>query len=307
MGHGPTNPTAFRATKPNLKRNPASLSHTVGPTSRVSSPLPMPIHPTAIVDPRADIAPQADIGPYVVIDGPVRVGAGSRVLAHAVLSGWTEIGEDNVIHMGAVIGHEPQDLSYARHQTFLKIGHRNVFREHSQVHRGTTAGSSTVIGDDNYLMQNAHVAHNCQIGSQTIIAGGALLAGYVQVADRAFVSGNCVVHQFVRIGTLALLRGLSRTSRDVPPFCIMDGTHTVRGLNRVGLRRAGLSQERIRALHVVFGRLFRKKINLKHAVEALRQEPCTPDILALLDFIEESERGVCLGPRQTTRDGCSPD
>ena len=306
LGRGLTNPTAFRATRPNL-RNLASLSHPGHPTSRASSLLPMPIHPTAIVDPRADIAPQADIGPYVVIDGPVRVGAGSRVLAHAVLSGWTEIGEDNVIHMGAVIGHEPQDLDHAQQQTCLKIGHRNVFREHSQVHRGTTPGSSTVIGDDNYLMQNAHVAHNCQIGNQTIIAGGALLAGYVQVADRAFVSGNCVVHQFVRIGTLALLRGLSRTSRDVPPFCIMDGTHTVRGLNRVGLHRAGFNQERIRALHTVFGRLFRKKINMKHAIEALRQEPCTPDVLSLLDFIQESRRGVCFGPRQTPRDECSPD
>ena len=267
----------------------------------------MPIHPTAVVDPRADIAPQAHIGPYVVIDGPVRVGAGTRVLAHAVLSGWTEIGEDNVIHMGAIIGHEPQDLSYAQQQTFLKIGRRNVFREHSQVHRGTAEGSSTVIGDDNYLMQNAHVAHNCQIGNHTIIAGGALLAGYVRVADRAFVSGNCVVHQFVRIGTLALLRGLSRTSRDVPPFCIMDGTHTVRGLNRVGLRRAGFSRERIRALHAAFGRLFRKKINLRREVEALRQESCTPDVLAVLDFIQQSERGVCFGPRQAQRGEFTPD
>ena len=267
----------------------------------------MPIHPSAVVDPRANIDPQAHIGPYVVIDGPVRVGAGTRVLAHAVLCGWTDIGEENVIHMGAVIGHEPQDLSYAGQQTFLQIGHRNVFREHSQVHRGTAEGSTTLIGDDNYLMHNAHVAHNCRIGNRTIIAGGALLAGYVQVADRAFVSGNCVVHQFVRIGTLALLRGLSRTSRDVPPFCIMDGTHTVRGLNRVGLRRAGFSPERIRALHTAFGRLFRKKINLKRETEALRREPCTPDVLALLDFIQQSERGVCFGPRQARRDGLPGD
>ncbi len=266
----------------------------------------MPIHPTAVVDPRAEIAPEAHIGPYVVIDGPVRVGSRTRVLAHAVLSGWTEIGEDNVIHMGAVVGHEPQDLSYAQQQTFLKIGHRNVFREHSQVHRGTAEGSTTVVGDDNYLMQNAHIAHNCQIGNRTIIAGGALLAGYVQVADRAFVSGNCVVHQFVRIGSLALLRGLSRTSRDVPPFCIMDGTHTVRALNRVGLRRAGFSQERIQALHTAFGRLFRQKINPKRAAEALRQEPCTPEVLALLDFIQQSERGVCFGPHQAQRGESAP-
>ena len=261
----------------------------------------MPIHPSAVVDSQAEIDPTADIGPYVVIDGPVHIGRGTRVLAHAVLTGWTNIGEDNVIHMGAVIGHEPQDLSYDQQQTFLTIGDRNVFREHSQVHRGTTAGSATLIGDDNYFMQNAHVAHNCQIGNHTIIAGGALLAGYVQVEDRAFVSGNCVVHQFVRIGSLALLRGLSRTSRDVPPFCIMDGTHTVRGINSVGLRRAGFEEEQIRALRTVFGRLFRKKVNLKRVAQALRQEPCSPEVLRLLDFIQQSERGVCFGPRETKR------
>ncbi|MBM4255915.1 MAG: acyl-ACP--UDP-N-acetylglucosamine O-acyltransferase [Deltaproteobacteria bacterium] len=257
----------------------------------------MPIHPTAIIDSRAELHPQADIGPYVVIDGVVQVGRGTRVLAHAVLTGWTEIGEDNVIHMGAIIGHEPQDLSYKGAQTFLKIGHRNTFREHSQIHRGTVEGSATVIGNDNYFMQNAHAAHNCQIGNSTIIAGGALLAGHVHVEDRAFVSGNCVVHQFVRIGTLAILRGLSRTSRDVPPFCIMDGTHTVRGINLVGLRRTGFSRERIRALRNAFTRLFRKRVNMKQAVAELRTETNTEDVQYLLDFIEQSKRGVCFGPK----------
>ena len=215
----------------------------------------MAIHPTAIISPQADLDPSVDIGPYVVIDGTVRVGRGTRILAHAVLTGWTEIGEENEIHMGAVIGHVPQDVSYAGAKSFLRIGHRNIIREHSQIHRGTQPESATIIGNDNYLMQHAHVAHNCRLGNQTIIAGGALLAGYVDVADRAFVSGNCVVHQFVKIGTLALLRGLSRTSRDVPPFCIMDGTHTVRGLNVVGLRRAGFSRERITALRRAFAAL----------------------------------------------------
>ena len=257
----------------------------------------MPIHPTALIDPRAEIHPEADIGPYVVIEGPARVGRGTRVLAHAVLTGESEIGDNNEIHMGAVIGHTPQDLAYKGGQSFVKIGHRNVIREHSQIHRGTTEGSATVIGNDNYLMHHSHVAHNCQLGNQTIIAGGALLAGYVQVEDQAFISGNCVVHQFVRIGTLAILRGLSRTSRDVPPFCIMDGTHTVRGLNVVGLRRAGFSHERIYALKQAFTRLFRQKVNIRRAVEELRLEPCSPDVLYLLNFIEQSKRGVCFGPR----------
>jgi len=147
-------------------------------------------------------------------------------------------------------------------------------------------------------MQHAHVAHNCRLGNQTIIAGGALLAGYVEVADRAFVSGNCVVHQFVRIGTLALLRGLSRTSRDVPPFCIMDGTHTVRGLNVVGLRRAGFSRERIAALRRAFASLFRQRGNMRHQVERLLKTDPSQDVRTLLDFIQHSERGVCFGPRR---------
>jgi UDP-N-acetylglucosamine acyltransferase len=258
----------------------------------------MPIHATALIDPRAEIHSEVDIGPYVVIDGPVRVGRGTRVLAHAVLTGNTEIGEDNEIHMGTVIGHVPQDVAYKGWPTFLKIGHRNIIREHSQIHRGTAEGSTTLIGNDNFLMHHAHVAHNCQLGNHTVIAGGALLAGYVQVEDRAFVSGNCVVHQFVRIGTLAMLRGLSRTSRDVPPFCIMDGTHTVKGLNVVGLRRAGFDRERIRALRQAFARLFRQKVNLKRAVEELRTQSCPPDVLYLLDFIQQSRRGVCFGPKQ---------
>jgi UDP-N-acetylglucosamine acyltransferase len=267
----------------------------------------MPIHPTALIDPRADIHLEAHIGPYVVVDGQVCVGRGTKVLAHAVLTGNTEIGEDNEIHMGAVIGHVPQDVAYSGAPTFLKIGHRNIIREHSQIHRGTKEGSATVIGDDNFLMHHSHVAHNCQIGNQTIIAGGALLAGYVQVEDRAFISGNCVVHQFVRIGSLAILRGLSRTSRDVPPFCIMDGTHTVHGLNVIGLQRAGFDRERIRALRKAFSRLFRQKVNLKLVIEELRQAPCTPDVTYLLDFIQQSKRGVCFGPRRGRREEESED
>jgi len=259
----------------------------------------MPIHPTAIIDPRAEIDPTADIGPLVTIDGAVRVGPRTQVLAHATLTGWTTIGADNVIHYAAVVGHTPQDLAYDGAESYVRIGDRNVIREHAQIHRGTKPGSATVIGDDNYFMNNAHVGHNCRIGNRVIVANGALLAGYVDVADQVFVSGNCVVHQFVRIGRLAFLRGLSRTSRDVPPFCIMDGTHTVRAINRVGLRRAGFSTEQIRAVHVAFRRLFRRATNLRTAIAALEAEPCSPDVRLLLDFIRASTRGVCMGPRGT--------
>ena len=257
----------------------------------------MPIHPTAIVDPRAEVHPETEIGPYVVIDGPVQVGRGTRVLAHATLMGWTRIGCDNVIHTGAVIGDTPQDLAFAGAESYLRIGDGNVFREHTQVHRGTKPGSATVIGNQNYLMNNAHVGHNCQLGDNVIMANGAVLGGYVGVEDQVFISANCAVHQFVRVGRLALLRGLSRASRDVPPFCIMDWTHTVRALNRVGLRRAGFSAAQIRDLQHAFGRLFRRATNLRHALAELEAGSCSPEVRYLIDFIRASKRGVCRGVR----------
>ncbi|MFN8643118.1 MAG: acyl-ACP--UDP-N-acetylglucosamine O-acyltransferase [Candidatus Binatia bacterium] len=257
----------------------------------------MGIHPTAIVDPRAAIDPAAEIGPYAIVDGPVVVGAGTRVLAHAVLSGDTVIGRDNVIHYGAVVGHVPQDLGYRGAATGLRIGDRNIIREHAEIHRATRPDRPTTLGDDNFLFARAHVAHDCQVGSGCIIASGAMLAGHCEVGDRANVSGNCVVHQFVRIGRLALLRGGSRTSRDVPPFAIMDWTHTVRAINRVGLRRAGLAADRIRALQRAFAALFRTRRNLRAALAEVEAGSPTDEVAELVAFIRASTRGVCLGPR----------
>ena len=256
----------------------------------------MPIHPTAIVDPRATIDPTADLGPYVVIEGPVEVGPRTRVMAHAVLFGRTILGADNVVHPGAVLGAEPQDVKYAGGPTGCRIGHRNVIREHAEIQRATAPDTWTVVGDDNYFMTRSHVAHNCTIGNQTIIASGALIAGHASVADQAFVSGNCVVHQYTRIGRLAILRGLSRTSRDVPPFSIMDGTHTVRGVNRVGLRRAGVDAARIRTLVQAFRILFRVRTNLAAAMTRVEAELASPDVDELLAFIRAAKRGVAMGP-----------
>ncbi|MFQ5666101.1 MAG: acyl-ACP--UDP-N-acetylglucosamine O-acyltransferase [Candidatus Binatia bacterium] len=257
----------------------------------------MAVHPTALIDPQAEVHPEAEVGPFVVVDGPVRIGPRTRILAHATLTGWTDIGADNVIHMGAVIGHLPQDLTYDGSESYLRIGDRNVIREHVQIHRGTKPGSATVIGHDNFLMSLVHVAHNCRVGNQVVLATGATLGGYVEVEDQVFVSGNCVVHQFVRIGRLALLRGLSRASRDVPPFCIMDGTHTVRAINRVGLRRAGFTATRIHTLQAAFRRVFRRGGNLGRAIADLEKQPCSPEVRYLLEFIRSSTRGVCTGRR----------
>ena len=256
----------------------------------------MSIHPTAVIDPRAEIDSRAEIGPYVVIDGPVKIANGTRILAHAVITGWTEVGVDNEIHPGAVLGGAPQDKAYGNEESYLKIGQRNIIREHVQIHRGTKPGSSTEIGNDNFLMATSHVGHNCKLGDQIIMANGALLGGYVEVGNSVFISGNCVVHQFVRIGDYALMRGLSGTSRDVPPFSIIDWQHTVRGVNLVGLKRAGFDEQRIRAIKSAFQVLFRPGRNLALAVKELEKEGgANPDVLALLEFIKSSKRGVCFG------------
>ncbi len=256
----------------------------------------MPIHPTALVDRRATIDPTADLGPYVVIEGPVDIGPRTRVMAHAVLLGRAVVGADNEIHPGAVIGDSPQDLKYAGAPTGIRIGDRNVIREHVTLNRATSPDTWTIVGDDNFLMANVHVAHNCVVGHKTIMANGALLAGHVTVGDQAFVSGNCVVHQHTRVGRLSILRGLSRASRDVPPFALMDGTHTVRGTNRLGLRRAGFEPERIRTIIRAFRILFRERTNLRDAMAQVEAECRSPDVAELLAFIRESKRGVAMGP-----------
>jgi UDP-N-acetylglucosamine acyltransferase len=264
----------------------------------------VPIHPTAVIDRQAEIDPSVEIGPFVVIDGPVRVGPRTRIMTGVYLTGRTEIGADNVIHPRAVIGHEPQDLAYRGAATGLRIGDRNVVREQVEIHRGTQPDTRTEIGNDNYLMTHAHVAHNCVLGDRVILATGAMLGGHVTIGDQAFISGNCVVHQHCRVGRLSIMRGLSRASRDLPPFAIIDGTHVVRGLNRIGLERAGFDPERIRALATVFRILFRVRTNLREALARIEPGVRTPDIEHLLDFVRTSTRGVAQGP---PRAGVAPD
>jgi UDP-N-acetylglucosamine acyltransferase len=256
----------------------------------------MTIHPTAIIDPRAEIEIDVEIGPYVVIDGPVKINHSTRVMAHSYLTGWTEIGADNEIHAGVVIGDTPQDTAYKGEVTYLKIGDDNIIREHVQIHRGTAPGSATIVGSHNFLMANSHIGHNCKLGDNVILANGALLGGYVEVGNNVFISGNCVVHQVVRIGDYSLMRGLSGTSRDVPPYAIIDWQHTVRGVNVIGLKRAGFDDKRIREIRDAFRVLFRKGRNLSLAVKEIEAHAETnSDVSVLVDFIKSSKRGVCFG------------
>jgi UDP-N-acetylglucosamine acyltransferase len=264
---------------------------------------PPRIHPTSVIGPDVELSDGVEIGPLCLLDGKIRVGPRTRLIGHVTILGITELGADNVLHPGAVIGDEPQDLAYTGVVRSVKIGDRNIFREYTTVHRGSEHGDVTIMGDDNFMMQNAHVAHDCRVGNSTIIAGGALLAGWVELGDRALVSGNCVVHQYTRIGRLAMMRGLSRTSRDVPPFCIMDGTHTLRGINVVGLKRAGIPTKSIQALRKAFTMLFGTRQNLKLAIERLEKSTVlTPEVIEMVNFIRAAKRGVAFGPQDAHAD-----
>ncbi len=254
------------------------------------------IDPTARISKTAMVAEGAEIGPNVIVGDHSSIGSGTKIMANAVIGPWTTVGRNNVIHYGAIVGHDPQDFGYKGEESHLNIGDGNIIREYATIHRGNREGTRTVIGNDNYFMIQSHVAHNCVVGNNVILAGGSLLAGHVTVEDRALISGNCVVHQFCRIGKFAMMRGLSRTSRDVPPFCIMDETHTVKTLNLVGLRRNGFEASRVRAIKNAFVVLFRGGPNMRANVEKVEAElEITEDVRYLIDFIKEAKRGVCFG------------
>lgn len=259
----------------------------------------MAVDPTARIAPEAELAPDVEVGPGVIIEGPSRIGAGTRILAHAYIGPYTTIGEGNLIGFGAVVGYEPQDYAFKGEESYTIIGNHNIIREYATIHRGSKPGSATRVGNHCFLMALSHLAHNASLGDHVIVVNGALVGGYVEVGDRAFISGNCVIHQFCRVGTLALLRGGARTSRDVPPYSILDGDHIVRGVNVVGLRRAGFSAEQIAPLRQAFRLLFYRRGNLSRDLARVEAEvPLTPEVHHLLEFIRSSKRGVALGPRQ---------
>ena len=251
------------------------------------------IHPTAIIDSRAEIHETARIGPFTVIEEGVVVGPRCRIGPHCHLIGETVLAEDNRLHAGVVLGDSPQDLSYRDAPTGLRVGRGNTFREHVTVHRGAKEGTFTEIGDDNYLMANCHVPHNCRIGNHVIIANGVLMGGYAEIEDHAFLGGGAVVHQFCRVGTLAILRGLARISKDVPPYCMAVENNELVGLNTIGMKRAGFSVEQRTALKKAYAALFLSDQNLSQAMESLEQAPQTAEVGQLVRFLHESRRGSC--------------
>ena len=253
----------------------------------------MTIHKTAIIDPAAEIDSSVEIGPYVVIEGPVKIGARTRVMAHAFITSNTAIGSDNVIHPFAVIGDAPQDLSYREEKTYLKIGNGNTIREGVSIHRGSEEGKTTVIGDNNFIMGYSHIAHDCVIGNKVIIANGALLAGHVHIDDQVFISASVLIHQFVDIGRLAMLSGFARVSKGVPPFMTVVGRNTVVGLNVVGLKRAGFTPEERSNIKRAYKLIYRSGLNVGQAVEEIEREDLGPGAAAIVALIQRSTRGIC--------------
>jgi UDP-N-acetylglucosamine acyltransferase len=264
------------------------------------------IHPTALVHAGAELGRDVVIGPFAVVDQHVVVGDGCQIGPHVYLTGHTVIGRRNRFHAGAVIGDAPQDLKYRDEPTQLIIGDENVFREHVTVHRSTKLGELTELGSQGLFMAGCHVGHNCRIGNQVILANGALLGGHVTVHDRAYVSTYCLVHQFVTIGTLAMMQGGAAVSLDLPPFCIATGQNRICGLNTVGLRRAGITSEERLELRRLYLTLFRRRRPLKAAIASIAAEPLSAPGRRLVDFVNGSKRGVCPHGRRQTADTDKP-
>jgi UDP-N-acetylglucosamine acyltransferase len=256
----------------------------------------MSIHSTAIVDNKAKIHPSCKIGPYCIIGSNVELGKGCHLVSHVVIEGPTKIGVDNGFFPFSSIGMAPQDLSYAGEPTRLEIGDHNEIREFVTINRGTVKGGGlTKIGDSNLIMAYTHIAHDCQIGSNIIMANAATLGGHVTVEDYANVGALCPVHHFVRIGTHSIIGGGSTITRDVLPFSKTSaerGTHAY-GLNAIGLERRGFTKERIKKLHHAYKVLLASKLNTSQALAKLKKEADRgEDVDQLIKFIESSERGV---------------
>src|SRR5579862_2518666 len=232
------------------------------------------IAPTARVHGGAVIGPQVSIGEYCIVEDDVTIGAASQLEPYVYVKRWTTLGERNRISAGTVLGTDPLDKNFTGARSYLKIGDGNVIREHYTISRGTAPESETVLGDENYIMTSGHIAHNCRIGSRTTIASCALVAGYVEVEDQAFISGGVVIHQFSRIGRLAMIGGNTRVNLDVPPyFLYTDFNVAPRGLNIVGLKRAGFSVEQVARLKKAYRTLYRSGLKLEEALKKIESDP----------------------------------
>lgn len=253
------------------------------------------IHPTAIVDKKAELGVNVAIGPFCVVEAPATIGDNVRLGSQVVILPYTTLGAGCTLHAHAVIGDLPQDLTFKDAPSYVRIGANCTIREGVTIHRGTKPETETVTGEGCFLMANSHVAHNVRLGSQVIMANGAILGGYVEVGDRAFISGNAGVHQFCRVGKLAMLGGNGVLTKDLPPFCTVRSVslNTVAGLNVVGLRRSGYGATERQAIKRAFQTLYQSGLNVSQATAKIREESSSPAVLEFCEFIEQSKRGIC--------------
>ena len=256
------------------------------------------IHPTAVVDKDALIAEGVKIGPYAVIEKNVDLAEGVEIGPSVYIKGDVHIGENTFIGTGAVIGEMPQVSGVRQNAGKVRIGRNNILREYVTINSSSSCDSVTSIGDNNYFMSYAHLAHDCSVNNDVVICSGALIAGHVEVQDKAFVSGNVVVHQFVRIGRMAMVGGLSRVNQDIPPFMMLVGDSRIWGVNLIGLKRAQFSREEIKEIRNVFNLLYRKKLSVKNALSEL-DGSSGARTREIVDFIRMSKRGIC-GPNRSS-------
>lgn len=257
------------------------------------------IHPTAVIDPDACIDPDATIGAYVCVEGPVNIGPGCVVEAHATLTGDVRMGVGNRVGHGALIGGWPQDRAFdPATASGVRIGAGNIIREHCTIHRGTAAGSMTVIGDGCFLMAGSHVGHNARLGDQVVLANNVLLGGYVEMGNSVFAGGGSVFHQFVRVGRHAMTQGNSAFSQDLPPFVIGAEVNRVHGLNVVGLRRGGFSPGERAEIKRAFKLLYTSGLNVGQALAASREQPWGAAAAEFFEFAATAKKRGLSGYRR---------
>ncbi len=254
----------------------------------------MQIHPTAIVSKKAKLADDISVGPYSLVGDNVTISGAVKIGSHCVIDGFTSIGKGCEIFTGAVLGSRPQDLKYKGEKSFLEIGDNNIIREYCTFNPGTEEGSRTIVASNNLFMAYAHIAHDCMVGNNCIIANNGTLAGHVIIEDNVVVGGLAAIHQFVRVGMLAIIGGCSKVVQDIPPYTTCDGhPAVVYGLNLIGLRRHNISKDSIEQISHAFKALFNSGLTMKHALEKIEKETKpSQEVSYLIDFVKKSQRGI---------------
>lgn len=251
------------------------------------------VAPTARVDPEAVVGPGTRIGEYCVVERDVAIGPNCLLEPYVYVKRWTTMGEGNEISAGTALGTDPLDKNFKGQRSYLRIGNGNKIREHYTISRGTAEESETVLGDGNFIMTSGHIAHNCVVGSNCVIASCALIAGYVEIGDQAFISGGIGVHQFSKIGRLAMVGGMSRINKDLPPFFTYMGYKVeARGVNRIGMKRAGFSREVIAEVKEAFRLLYRTDLSLEGALDEIERQLPSDAAAEIVRFVRASKRGI---------------